>query len=72
MDKQKNKTMTTLNNGNKTATVKESTNGYGEKTFCASIVQTYSNGLETVERFIDSKHFQSEKRAINWVEKQLN
>lgn len=63
--------MTTLVNGNKTATVKESTNGYGERTFYASIVQTYSNGFEMVERFIGSKHFQSEKRAVNWIKKEL-
>lgn len=64
--------MTTLNNGNKTGIVKESTDGYGDKIFYASVIQTYSNGLEVVERFIASKNFQSEKRAINWVKKELN
>ena len=63
--------MKTFNNGNKTATVKESINGYGEQTFYASVVQSYSNGFEMAERFIGSKHFKTEKRAINWAKKEL-
>jgi len=61
----------TFTNGNKTATVKKSTNGYGEETYYSSVIQTYNNGFETVERFIGSKHYKTEKAAINFAKKLL-
>lgn len=58
--------------GTKKVVIKNGINGYGDEFFRASLTQTYNNGFELVERFIEIKTFDKIKKAINWGKRQLN
>lgn len=66
--------MTTLKatTGTKKATISKGKDGYGDTVFNVSLIQSYNNGLGTVDRFIDSKRFPTERKAGAWAKKQLN
>jgi hypothetical protein len=57
--------------GNKTLTVSEFTNGYGENAFRARVSQQYNNGIEMITRPISSKDFNKLATAKKWLQKQL-
>jgi hypothetical protein len=64
-------TTSTIKNGNKVATIKEGTDGYGDKVIRVSVTQTYFDGIDLVERFIGSKTFEKEASAKRWANKEV-
>ncbi len=65
-------TASTITKGNKVATIKEGTDGYGDKIIRVSILQTYHDGIDLVERFIRSRSFHTEALAKKWANKELS